>query len=420
MEFIVSRNRLLKALQHTRCAISKGDVNVFKMFVLTFPDDPKESTMTVNTSDGSMWISETVLLDQPAVEAHPIAVWYCDFIRSVKSLDEQPLKFTVGEYQMTVTHSCGSYRLPLSNTADEFLQIPRPCPDVEAPDGYQLEYEAPGLASILSRCAYAMANDELRPSMNGVYMNLTADYSDYVASDGHKLVRVRKRPVMCGGKVVPLSFILPSPVVRTLRKVLPSTGDVVVEYQEQKTAKKVEHNYAGNGGTKEYTVIERPAMARFIIDDTIFISFKPIDGIYPKYWSVIPEYSVFQMTIDRKKMIKSCDRLSLFQPTSGMMIMSLTDSTLRLNAEDTDFEMAGEEILACECRKTDGTALIPDNRFLRIGMKIPTMSSTLKALSSEKVVFEFIDASRACIIHPVPQPDVEDITMLLMPMLCND
>lgn len=418
MEFIVSRNRLLKALQHTRCAISKGDVNVFKMFVLTFPDDPKESTMTVNTSDGSMWISETVLLDQPAVEAHPIAVWYCDFIRSVKSLDEQPLKFTVGEYQMTVTHSCGLYRLPLSNTADEFLQIPRPCPDVEAPDGYQLEYEAPGLASILSRCAYAMANDELRPSMNGVYMNLTADYSDYVASDGHKLVRVRKRPVMCGGKVVPLSFILPSPVVRTLRKVLPSTGDVVVEYQAELVKEKTKTDATGH--PMKYKSTERPAMARFIIDDTIFISFKPIDGIYPKYWSVIPEYSVFQMTIDRKKMIKSCDRLSLFQPTSGMMIMSLTDSVLRLNAEDTDFEMAGEEILACECRKTDGTALIPDNRFLRIGMKIPTMSSTLKALSSEKVVFEFIDASRACIIHPVPQPDVEDITMLLMPMLCND
>ena len=414
MEFIVSRNRLLKALQHTRCAISKGEINVFKMFVLTFPDDPKESTMTVNTSDSSMWISETVLLDKPPVEAHPIAVWYCDFIRSVKSLDEQPLKFTVGEYQMTVTHSCGSYRLPLSNTADEFLQIPRPCPDVEAPDGYQFEYEAPGLSSILSRCAYAMANDELRPSMNGVYMNLTTDYSDYVASDGHKLVRVRKRPVMCGGKVVPLSFILPSPVVRTLRKVLPSTGDVVVEYQAELVKEKKRQD-----GTK-YNETLRPAMARIIIDDTIFISFKPIDGLYPRYWSVIPEYSVFQMTIDRKKMIKSCDRLSLFQPTSGMMFMSLTDSTLRLNAEDTDFEMAGEEILPCECRKTDGTALIPDNRFLRIGMKIPTMSSTLKALSSEKVVFEFTDASRVCIIHPVPQPDVEDITMLLMPMLCND
>ncbi|MBP5677997.1 MAG: hypothetical protein J6W88_05840 [Bacteroidales bacterium] len=45
MEFIVSRNALLRALKHARLAIqrtSKGEVpKLFKNFVFTFPDSPQ-------------------------------------------------------------------------------------------------------------------------------------------------------------------------------------------------------------------------------------------------------------------------------------------------------------------------------------------------------------------------------------------
>lgn len=415
MEFIVSRNRLLKALQHARCAICKGDLNVLKCFVLTFDDE--ERLMTVHASDGSMWIEETVVLDAHPVQAHPIAVWYSDLLRSVKSLDEQPLKFTVGEYQLKVTHSCGSFRLPLSNTAEEFLNILRPMPDVEAPDGYSIDYEAPGLASVLSHCAYAMAKDELRPSMNGVYLNLTSDFSDYVASDGHKLVRVRKRPVRSSG-ANPLSFIIPAPVVRALRKILPSTGDVTLEYQDKLVKEKTSVDRDNN--RKEYTFVERPAQARIIIDDAITVSFRPVDGVYPSYWSVIPASSSYQMTIDRRAMTKSLDRLALFQSSNDLMVMHISDTALRLNTEDKDFQMDGEELLACTSTRTDAGSLHSGQDFLRIGMAIHTVSSTLKALTSQQVAFSFVDASRAVLIHPVPQPDVEEITMLLMPMLIND
>lgn len=425
MEFTVSRNLLLRALQHTRSIIVKGEYDVFKNFVLTFPDDPKESTMTVHTSNGSIWLSETVHLDAPATVSgasasgiRPIAVWYSDFIRSIKSLDEQPLQFTVGEMQMTVRHSCGSFRLPLSNQADEFLQIPRPCPDVEAPDAYTFEYEAPVLSSILKRCNFAMAQDVLRPVMNGVYMNLTDEYSDYVSSDGHKLVRVRKRPVCCNGIATNLSLILPYNVVKSLMRILPPTGDVVFEYQKELVKEKTRTDNRGH--REQYLDQVRRPMARIIIDDFITMSFCPIDGRYPAYWSVIPESSVFQTTIERKKLIKSLDRLVLFQPTNGMVAMNVSDDNLRLNSEDSDFGMAGEEILPCTSVKWDGIELIKGYSFLRIGMKGVALSQTLKALSSENVVFKFIDSVSAVIIHPVPQPDVEDITMLLMPMLCDD
>ena len=414
MEFVISRNALLRAFNHTRCAIVKGELQVFKNFVFTFPDDHNEATMTVRASNGSVWITETVALDAPAQEPRPIAIWYDDLLRPIKSLEEQPLRFTVGEYQLTVRHSCGSFRLPLSNQADEFLTFPRPRPDAEADDGYCIEYESPGLRSILSRCAFAMAQDELRPAMNGVFVNLTESFADYVSSDGHRLVRVRKNPVCCDGTATVLSFIIPAPIVRTLLRILPTTGDVVFEYQKELLKEKTHTN--SDGKKEKYTVVERKAAARIVIDGNLTLTFLTQEGRYPAYWNVIPESYNFQMTIERLPLVKSVDRLSLFQPDSGLLELNISKDNLHLTTEDADLSIAGEETIPCECVESCGMTMLP----LGIGFKFPTLAAILKALSTEKVIFRITDASRACLILPTPQPDVEEITMLIMPMLIND
>lgn len=416
MEFIVSRNSLLRALQHTRCAITKGELNIFKCFVFSF--DEEERLMTVHASNGSIWMEETVVLDKHAVKPRPIAIYHYDIIKPLKSLDEQPLRFEVLEYQVIVHHSIGSFRLPLYGNASEFFDFKAPAPDVEADDGWLLEYEAPCLKSVLNRCNFAMAQDELRPVMNGVYVNLTDQFSDYVSSDGHKLVRVRKDPVCCGSSVVSTSFIIPYAVVKTLLKVLPSTGDIDLEYQKELMKEHTRTDKDGNGRTvkEKYLVTERKPQCRIVIDDTLTLSFNPVEGRYPQYWTVIPERHVFKMTVDRKALIKSCDRLSIFANQSGMVEMRIDETTLKLKSEDADFEVAGDEQLPCVSEPFDGHS--PIN--LRIGMRAVSVSQTLKTLSTEKAVFLLSDCSRAAIIQPQPQPDNEEITMLLMPMLCND
>ena len=413
MEFIVSRNSLLRALQHTRCAITKGELNIFKCFVFSF--DEEERLMTVHASNGSIWMEETVVLDKHAVKPRPIAIYHYDIIKPLKSLDEQPLRFEVYEYQVIVHHSIGSFRLPLYGNASEFFDFKAPTPDVEADDGWQLEYEAPCLKSILGRCNFAMAQDELRPVMNGVYFNLTDEFCDYVSSDGHKLVRVRKyRSADSTFVVNNLSFIIPYPVVKALMKVMPSTGDATVQYQKELMK---EHTHTNSNGQREkYLSTERKPQCRIIIDDNLTLSFNTVEGIYPKYWSVIPNSHNFKMTIDRKALIKSCDRLSLFASTNNLVKMTIDKTTMKIEAEDFDFALAGDETLPCECEPFDGRSQIS----LRIGMKAVSVSQTLKTLSTEKAVFLLSDCSRAAIIQPQPQPDNEEITMLLMPMLCND
>lgn len=412
MEFIVSRNALLRALQHVRCAIdAKQSVQVFKCFVFSF----EGKTMTVHASDGSLWMKETIGLDDDPVQPRPIAIWHSDLLPPIKALDEQPLRFEVLEYQVIVHHSIGSFRLPLYQGVSEFFDYKAPAPYVEADDGYQLEYEAPCLKSILGRCAFAMAHDELRPVMNGVYFNLTDKFCDYVSSDGHKLVRVRKNRSADSIFVVnDLSFIIPSFVVKALLKVMPSTGDATVQYQKELIKKRAGIDVRDN--KKTYPVTERKPQCRIIIDDNLTLSFNTVEGRYPKYWFVIPDHHHFKMTVDRKMLVKSIDRLHLFAGSTELLTMTIDETTLKLSSKDMDFATAGDEQLPCVSEPIDGRSPI----ILRIGMKTTSLSQTLKALSTEKVTFLFLDQARAVLIQPQPQPDSEEITMLLMPMLCND
>ena len=83
---------------------------------------------------------------------------------------------------------------------------------------------------------------------------------------------------------------------------------------------------------------------------------------------------------------------------------------MSMAVEDKDFETKANENIPCE--------YIGDK--FRIGFKIPSLLSILKNLTAPDVTFSIVDASRAIIIAPKPQPDSEEITMLLMPMILND
>ncbi len=134
MEFTVRRNSLLQALQHCRLTINKNNaLPAFESFVLTFRNDC-QLVLTVHASNSEIFMKEDVVLDGLTGDMRPISIYYLDLLRAIKALDEQPLRFDIGEMQMTVYHEIGSFRLPLCNTADEFLSWKAPSPDCEAKD----------------------------------------------------------------------------------------------------------------------------------------------------------------------------------------------------------------------------------------------------------------------------------------------
>ena len=230
--------------------------------------------------------------------------------------------------------------------------------------------------------------------MNGVFMDCTKEGTNFAASDGHKLIRISK-PSLQGEA----GMIIPKKVVSILLKVLPDTDFVQIWYNP----------YLPNLDEEEAK--KTPRAACEITVDDITICFRPIEGRFPNYNSVIPTHHNYTLTVDRKALIKSLDRLSLFaNSSSGLITIYLEPDKMQMQSEDKDFEQSAVDTIPCNYNGKD----------MRIGFKDRSLIQTLRNLNTKDVTFYLIDQNTAIIIGPTIQPESEEITALLMPMYIND
>ena len=81
-----------------------------------------------------------------------------------------------------------------------------------------------------------------------------------------------------------------------------------------------------------------------------------------------------------------------------------------LSASDLDFYVSAQEKIACSY----------DGEPMNIGFKSSCFVEMLSNLTSDEVIVELSDPSRAGLILPLEQDENEDTLMLLMPMKLND
>jgi DNA polymerase-3 subunit beta len=194
-------------------------------------------------------------------------------------------------------------------------------------------------------------------------------------------------------------MIIPKKVVSILLKVLPDTDFVQIWYNP----------YLPNLDEEEAK--KTPRAACEITVDDITICFRPIEGRFPNYNSVIPTRHNCTLTVDRKALIKSLDRLSLFaNSSSGLITIYLEPDKMQMQSEDKDFEQSAVDTIPCNYNGKD----------MCIGFKDRSLIQTLRNLNTKDVTFYLIDQNTAVIIGPTIQPESEEITALLMPMYIND
>jgi len=396
-KFEINRNVLLQALQQSAYAVMtykeynsrSGWADAFRSYVFKVEADQ----MAILTSNGEIFMSVTISVGNPDGATATFALFAPQLLKAVKTLEDQQLTFEVYEYQVVVRHSIGSFALPLSEGAAEFME--RPKPTINETWAKEYEMEAPGLLSVLSKCKFAMADDELRPVMNGVCVNITENYTDFAASDGHLLVRIRQK----GQNEKKAMCVLPKRIVNILLKVLPKTGFVLMQLNEYEPDTKVEKG------------VKTPAPCCRIAVDNIELVFSPIQGRYPNYDSVIPTTHTKECQVKRISLIKSIERLMQFTPdSSGLIVVYMENEKMRLETKDCDFAVEANETIPCQYKGDK----------LRIGYKDEGIIKILKNLNAEYVTFYCTDESRASIVQPTIQAENEDALMLIMPMLVSD
>ena len=374
MRFNVSSTSLSNRLQTiSRVQSSKNALPILDCILFELAN----GVLKMTASDSETTMVTTVEVTDADGEGK-FAIGAKQLISSVKEISEQPISFQVDQnsFAIEITYQNGKYNL-IGQNGYEF-----PVPNSVNDSSRSLSIDAQVLFNGISRSLFAAADDELRPQMNGVYFDMTPDSITFVASDGHKLVRNRVFSVHVDE---PSAFILPKKPALLLKTVLPKVeGDAVIRFDDRNAEIQL----------TDYT-----------------ISCRLIEGRYPNYNSVIPTDNPFRVTADRIAFISALRRVSVFASQSSALIKVHVDQgTLTVSAQDLDFSTSAEEHIMCDY---DGTPM-------SIGFNGPFLIDVLNSITSNDIVLELADPSRAGVITPAEQEENEDLIMLLMPMMLKD
>ena len=218
----------------------------------------------------------------------------------LKELPEQPLTFDINDEKFGDFHSISRMESInfIGQKGDTYPQQ-KPLND----NAISISMDAQMLLNGISRSLFATADDELRPVMNGVYFDIHTDDLTFVASDGHKLVRLRNLAVKSPERA---SFILPKKPANLLKNLLAKESEQVLI--------KFDDNNA------------------YITCTNFEMVCRLIEGRYPNYNSVIPQENPFKVTIDRISFLNALKRVSVFSnPASSLVKLHLKDSLITVS-----------------------------------------------------------------------------------------
>ena len=374
MKFNVSSSALLSALQSVSKVIaSKNTLPILDSFLFNL----EGSKLTITASD----VETRLVTSVDIVSSEGSGLFAIDAKRlldPLKELPEQPLTFDINDDNMTVNvdYENGKFNLP-GQKGDTY---PQQKPLKES--AISLTIESQILFNGISRAFFATADDELRPVMNGIYFDIQPECLIFVASDGHKLVRLRNLSIKSKERA---SFILPKKPANLLKGLLSKNADSVVVSFDENNA--------------------------YFKTPTFEMVCRLIEGRYPNYDAVIPTDNPNMATVDRVSFMTALKRVSVFSnQASGLAKVELSENEIVVSAQDIDFSTSAEEKIVCQY------SAVP----LSIGFKALYLVDILANMSSENVILQLADSSRAGVLVPSENEENEDLLMLLMPMMLND
>ena len=372
MKFIVNSSYLLKQLNAINGVITTNPVvPILENFLFEIAG----GTLTITASD--LQTSMITELEVEAKEDGSIAIPAKILLETLRNLPEQPVNFTIEEssYSIEISSDNGRYKLSGENATD-FPRVPT------VSDGYSVNISSYVLGMAISNTIYAASNDELRPSMTGVFLKLDETNATFVATDSHRLIRYRRVDIVSD---MSHSMIIPRKALTLLKATLPSeVTNVAMEFNTSNA---------------------------FFDFNRIKMICRLIDERYPDYENVIPADNENNVTIGKAELLSSLKRIAIYaNKTTHQVRLKITGSELMISSEDLDFSNEANERLVCE----------HDGDDIEIGFNAKFLIEMLGNISSDQLTFKLSAPNRAGLIEPSNKNENEDILMLVMPVMLNN
>ncbi len=376
MKFKISSTTLSQNLQAIGKVISnKSPLPILDYFLFQIEED----RLKITASDVETTLQTTLKVENVDSTSGSVAVPARRILDSLKEFAEQPLTLSIDDVscEITVVWSSGKLSIP-------------GVPGIGYPEQQTLDTENTTSVSLttgllgdgISSTVFAVADDSLRPVMNGINIAMSPVNITFVATDAHRLVRFINPTVTSSEST---SFILPTKPSVLLRSILPkdNSATVVIEYDTKNVI---------------FNLPSHKLICRLI------------EGNYPNYNAVIPKDNANKFTIDRQEFMASIRRVSVCSSqASGLIHLAIGGEGIGITAQDVDYNTSAEDFITCEYSGEE----------MEIGFKAAFLIDILSNIHTREVMIKLSDPTRPGLFIPVNEDEDEksNILMLLMPMM---
>ncbi len=374
MKFSASSADLLKALTTVGGAVpSKSTLPILECILFEQLD---EAGLRLSATDLEISIVQRVNVQfesNGTGAGMRIAVPAKRLLDTLRALPDVPIQFEADEeFHIVLKTDLGEYKMIGYDGAD-YPALPELDPD------QRIETEGALLRRAIEKTSFAVSKDALRPAMMGIFFQIGPDEGRAVATDGHRLVKLKLDGLTADQDV---DFIVPEKAMSLAGKIVSDEVCTIL----------VDEGYVG-----------------FDFGDSRILA-RLIDESYPNYEAVIPIENDKRMVVDRDAILAAVKRVGLYSSSMTNQIrLSLDAESVGISAEDIERSSEAHETVRCEY----------DSEQMVIGFNSVYLNEVLGHVDDEEAVFEFSSPNRAGVVTPETQQEGEHILMLIMPVMLN-
>jgi DNA polymerase III subunit beta len=366
MRFTVSQKTFLAQIQKLSPVVpSKSTHPILNNILFRLTDNRLELTAT------DLEMSLTSVIEVEGEEAGEVAIPAKRLLDIVRELEELPITVQSDRNgQVDILSGHGKFHIP-GESADNFPVLP----DVQVET--EITLPAARLRHHIERLSFAVSTDELRPVLTGVLMEFTDEALTLVATDGHRLVRIRDLSLTGQGSLG--SVVVPVKALGLMTRVL-DDEDVSLGIAQS-------HMVFKQGDLRIYTRL--------------------IEGKYPPYEGVIPDKNENHLQVTRSSVYRAVKQVSNCANSITRQInFKLQTDKIVVTAEDNEYGSRARNEIDVDY----------SGEGMEIAFNATYIDQMLRHVGTENVVFKFGTADRAALVLPEINGENEDFLMLLMPV----
>lgn len=217
------------------------------------------------------------------------------------------------------------------------------------------------LKNMIKQCIFATAQDDTKPILTGVLLEVEKESLTMVALDGYRLAMRKEFINNCTGEekvVIPYKSLLE--IGRTLTE-----GEEEITVNISKTSVNIDLGYT-------------------------IITTRLLDGDFIKYKNILPSSHLTRVRVNREELLQSIERVSIISREEKTNLISLNFENDILNiTANSELGRSNEEMEA---------DIIGEN--IKIAFNSKYMSDVLKSLEDEELYLEMNNNISPCIIKP--------------------